>query len=49
MITKLILVLVCLFVVINTKIFNNRYTINEIRRHKGWLFLDRMSFDKGPA
>lgn len=46
---KLILAFSFLVFLTFSRIYNNQFTIGEIRRGKGWTFLDRMSFDEGTA
>ena len=46
---KLVLALLLLIVVVNCRVYIKELSMPEIRRSKGWIFLDRMSFDAGNA
>lgn len=47
---SLIAFLIIMMVAIGeAKVYTNTLTISQLRRNKGWLFMDRMSFDVGNA
>jgi hypothetical protein len=49
MLSKLIFIFAFAIIFVHTKVYSNRFSLTDLRRHKGWLFLDRMSFDRGQA
>lgn len=44
---KVVLLALAMLVLACPRLYNNQLTITEVRRSKGWLFLDRMAFDQG--
>jgi len=40
-------ILVCCIQLGTSKVFANEMSIGQVRRGRGWIFLDRMSFDEG--
>lgn len=45
----ILLILFSLFLIGSGRVYSNSVTMNMFRRSKGWLFIDRMSFNKGPV